>query len=38
MEHHYVVEGDLRRERAMNIKRLSELAAIAVAVIAPACR
>ncbi|MGI6120902.1 MAG: 30S ribosomal protein S13 [Saccharofermentanales bacterium] len=25
MEHHYVVEGDLRRERAMNIKRLSEI-------------
>ena len=25
MEDHYIVEGDLRRERAMNIKRLSEI-------------
>ena len=25
IEHHYVIEGDLRRETAMNIKRLSEI-------------
>ena len=24
-EHHYIIEGDLRRETAMNIKRLSEI-------------
>lgn len=25
IEHHYIIEGDLRRETAMNIKRLSEI-------------
>ena len=25
IEHHYLIEGDLRRETAMNIKRLSEI-------------
>ena len=25
IEHHYTIEGDLRRETAMNIKRLSEI-------------
>ena len=37
IEHHYIIEGDLRRETAMNIKRLSEIAAIAACVIAAAC-
>ena len=25
IEHHFIIEGDLRRETAMNIKRLSEI-------------
>jgi small subunit ribosomal protein S13 len=25
IEHHYIIEGDLRRETAMNIKRLTEI-------------
>ena len=25
IEHHYIIEGDLRRETAMNIKRLNEI-------------
>lgn len=25
IEHHYIIEGDLRRETGMNIKRLSEI-------------
>ena len=25
IEHHYIIEGDLRRETALNIKRLSEI-------------
>ena len=25
IEHHFLIEGDLRRETAMNIKRLSEI-------------
>ena len=25
IEHHYIIEGDLRRDTAMNIKRLSEI-------------
>ena len=25
LEHHFLIEGDLRRETAMNIKRLSEI-------------
>ena len=25
IEHHYLIEGDLRRETAMNIKRLNEI-------------
>ena len=34
----YIVEGDLRREVSMNIKRLMDLGAIAACAIAAACR
>ena len=34
----YMVEGDLRREVAMNIKRLMDLVAIAACAIAASCR
>lgn len=37
IEHHVKVEGDLRREVSMNIKRLVEIAATAASVIVAAC-
>ena len=37
IEHHYIIEGDLRRETAMNIKRLSEIGCYRVCATAAAC-